>query len=186
MIGLGWAVANRVFRGLEWSYCRVLRLEPVGPLLYIGRRTYRGPQRELGGMQIRPGDPVGIMHFNNGALQEAQADRNEANGGFVFARLLVKAMRVLAERVERDPAYAGIRAFYGITWIPPHGQRLGFVIEPLPDSWRARWLRFYFRTLLFAFNPRASRQMGGALRPQRFWMPRDGLLTHFGGGRSPR
>lgn len=183
---LTWRTANVIFRSLEESYCRMLRLEPIGPLLYVKPQTYRGAAKDLGHWQVYPGDRIGAIHFNNRALQEARPLDRERHGAFVFTRLLVQAMRELAYRAGQDPELGRVVAFRGVTWIPPHGQRMGFRAEPLQDGWRARWLACYFRMLLFAFDPRAARMVGATLHPHEFWMSRQDLLTHFGDGRLPR
>jgi hypothetical protein len=181
-----WYPVNAFFRFMELAYRQLYRLRPIGPLLYIQPSTYRGPERELGNTLLRPGDPVGVIHFNNQALEQAQAASNGRHGGFVFARLLIQALQMLAERVQQDPELERVAGFHGITWIPPHGRKIGFFAEPLPDTWRTRWLALYFRMLLFAFNPKTSDAIGATLKPYEWWMSRDDLLQNFGGGKSPR
>jgi hypothetical protein len=183
-----WYPAHGLFRGLEALYQRAYKLQPVGPLLYVQEKPYRGPVRRLeGGGSLQPGDPIGIIHFNNTALQRAQRERGGPHGGFVFARLLVSALQSLAERVETDPALQRLPAFHGVTWIPPHGRRVGFEAQPLPDTWRNRLLALYFRMLLFAFNPQAARrERGRPLQAHEWWLSREQLQDKFGHGRRPR
>jgi hypothetical protein len=181
-----WYPANLLFRALEFGYRHALRLRPVGTLLFIQPTRYRGPARALGDTRLEPGDAIGVIHFNNQALERAQSVRNARHGGFVFARLLIEALQLLAERVREDPELAAVNGFHGITWIPPHGRKVGFVAEPLPDTWRTRWLSFYFRMLLFAFNPSTAATMGKQLRPYEWWLSRDDLLAYFGDGKAPR
>jgi hypothetical protein len=183
---LFWYPANLLFRALERIYQRMFRLRPVGSLLYIQPGRYRGPARELGRTRLEPGDPIGVIHFNNQVLQRAQAARNARHRGFIFARLLIEGLQTLAERVQHDPELRAVHGFHGITWIPPHGSRVGFVAEPLPDTWRTRWLSLYFRMLLFAFNPATAAAVGDQLRPYEWWLSRDDLLQNFGDGKAPR
>lgn len=182
-----WYPTNGIFRMLEAGYQRLYRLEPVGELLLLQRRTYQGPPRRLDDTtELLCGQPLAIIHFNNSALAEAQTASGGRHGGFVFARLLFEALHDLADRVERDPAFAQVTGFRGVTWIPPHGRRIGFEIQPLPQSWRTRMLAWHFRCLLYAFNPQASSRERGPLRPHEFWMSRQQLLNNFGSGRRPR
>jgi hypothetical protein len=183
---LVWYPANAFFRTLDVVYRQLFRLRPVGALLYIQPSTYRGPERQLGETLLRPGDPVGIIHFNNQALEQAQAARSSRHGGFVFARLLIQALQALADRVQHDPEMRKVAGFYGISWIPPHGGKVGFVAEPLPDNWRTRCRAAYFRMLLFAFSPTTAAAVGSSLRAHEWWMSRDQLLQNFGGGKAPR
>ncbi len=184
---LAWYLLNRLFRWIDLAYCRLHGLRPVGPLLYIQPQSYDGPPRRLqDATVIEPGDPVAVLHFNNSGLQQAQQARNSRHGGFVFARLLVSALQSLAEQVRKDPALQQLAGFHGVTWIPPHGARIGFEAQPLPDSWRTRLQGLYFRILLYAFSPATARRVGGRLQPHVFWLSRQQLLEHFADGKAPR
>ncbi|RFA28507.1 hypothetical protein CAI21_11570 [Alkalilimnicola ehrlichii] len=182
-----WRVLNAAFRGIERVYCRFHRLEPVGSLIFIQRQRYRGPAKELvGGVRLEPGVPVAELHFNNSALSREQAARGRSHGGFVFARLLVTALQTLADKVQHDPELQNVAGFHGVTWIPPHGRKVGFEAEPLPLTWRARLRGAYLRVLLYAFNPATARRVGKRLQPYEFWLSREQLLEHFADGRKPR
>lgn len=180
-----WYPVNRLLRVVESAYQRLKRLRPVGSLFYVQQTTYDGPVRELaGGVRLQSGQPLGILHFNNRGLQRAQSSRRHS--GFVFARLMLATLADLAEAVERDPELKHLVAFRGITWIPPHGRRVGFEAVPLPDTWRTRLLGWYFRLLLFAFNPASSRRFRQRLRPYEFWLSREHLLEQFSTDRNRR
>jgi hypothetical protein len=184
---LGWHALNRLFRLIDRVYCRVHRLQAVGPLLYIQPQTYRGPSRRLDDATvIAPGDRVAVLHFNNRNLQQAQQAAPRGQGGFVFARLLISALQTLAEQVREDPGLQPIAGFHGITWIPPHGRKIGFEARPLPPTWRTRVQAWYLGWLLYAFNPATARRLKGRLQPHAFWLSRQQLLTHFANGRRPR
>ncbi len=183
----GWYLLNRLFWVIERIYCRLHRLRPVGPWLYIQPQTYRGPPRRLeDATLIEPGDSVAVLHFNNSNLQQAQQAAGRGPGGFLFARLMIRALQSLAEQVQNDPALQSITGFHGITWIPPHGRKVGFEARPLPPTWRTRVRAWYFRVLLFAFSPATARRIQGRLQPHAFWLSRAQLLRHFANGRRPR
>lgn len=180
-----WYPVNRLLWMIESAYRRLKRLRPVGRLFYIQPTTYDGPARELAdGIRLQPGQPLGILHFNNRGLQRAQRSREP--GGFVFARLMLATLADLAKAAEYDPELKRLVAFRGITWIPPHGRRVGFEAVPLPDTWRNRLLGRYFRLLLFAFNPASSRRFRQRLRPYEFWLSREQLLAQFSTDRRRR
>lgn len=180
-----WYPVNRLLRMIEPLYHRLKRLRPVGALFYVQQATYEGPARELtGGVRLRSGQPLGILHFNNRGLQRAQ--RSGGSAGFVFARLMLATLADLADAVERDPELKRLVAFRGITWIPPHGRGVGFEAVPLPDTWRNRLLGWYFRLLLFAFNPASSRRFRRRLQPYEFWLSREHLLEQFSTDRNMR
>ncbi|MDT8408147.1 MAG: hypothetical protein RQ741_00980 [Wenzhouxiangellaceae bacterium] len=173
-----WFPTNALLQGIEYFYHKFKGLKPVGPLLYVQQTRYGGATHEFeDGLQLRPGDRVGVLHVNNRGL--ARAQRSGRSSSFIFARLMIEALGRLAEAVDEDPEMGRIAGFHGITWIPPHGRRVGFEAEPMPDSWRCRWLSLYFRILLFAFNPSASRRTPGRLQPCQFWLSRKQLLENF-------
>lgn len=162
----------------ELGYRRYFRLQAVGPVLYLGQGAHRGPCRALAdGTSLSPGDPLGILHFNNARI--ADLHRPHANPGFAFARLLWRSLRILAQQAQSDPVLRQVVAFRGVTWIPPHGQRVGFEVEPLPDGLRTRWLQWHFRLLLYVFAPEINPGTARRLRPYVFWLTRRQLIRHF-------
>lgn len=178
-----WYPLNGILRGFDRAYQRAKRLQPVGQLLYIRKSTYEGPSRVLGKEKLlRAGESVGVIHFNNRGLQDAQ--KKVHGGAFVFARLMLASLADLAEAAEHDPALKQLVAFRGTTWIPPHGKRVGFEVVPLPDTWLNRLRAQYFRLLLYAFNPASSRRFRQRLRAYEFWLAREDLLRQFGPGAS--
>jgi hypothetical protein len=162
----------------ELGYRRYFRLQAVGPMLYLGQTTHRGPARVLAdGTSLNPGDSLGILHFNNARI--ADLHRPHVNPGFVFTRLLRSSLAILAQRAQSDPVLRPVVAFRGVTWIPPHGQRIGFEVEPLPDGLRTRWLQWHFHLLLYVFAPEINPGTARRLRPYVFWLTRRQLIRHF-------
>ncbi len=177
-----WRLVNILFRGIERLYRGVRGVEPVGTFIWLGKSTWHGEPKRFGDSELRPGEPVGIIHFNNEALQQAQAERSRPHAGFVFARLLLPEMQALADQIRDNPKWRDVAGFYGVTWIPPHGRVVGFVAQPLASGWRTKWLTWYFRALLYAFNPDTARAVGRSLRPHEFWLSRNELLAKFPAG----
>jgi hypothetical protein len=184
-----WRPANLIMRGIDSVYQKVRGLQPVGPLLYVQKTRYKGPQRQLGdGTLLRPGQPVGLLHLNNRGLEQAQ--QGGGHHGFVFARLMLQALASLAQAVRQDSSLNAVTGFHGITWIPPHGRRVGFEARQLPMNWRTWLLGWYFRLILYAFNPSSLRQADRQAarqdpeKPRRlevyeFWLSREQLLEKF-------
>jgi hypothetical protein len=49
-------------------------LQPVGPVLFVGRARYHGLARHFAdGTQLRPGDVLGTLHFNNARIAALDA-----------------------------------------------------------------------------------------------------------------
>jgi hypothetical protein len=187
-------VARNAMEGVEEAYRRLHRLRRVGPVLLVGEGVHRGRPRRIDEHTVlRPGDPLGVLHFDNRALSRARRERGKGSGGlgggaFLFARLFLEALDALAEEARRDPRLADVPAYHGITWIPPRGEELGFVSEPLPDGWRTTLRRLHFRLLLRVFGPglKAVHRRAQRLHPHAYWLSRTSLLENFGRGRERR
>jgi hypothetical protein len=71
-----------------------------------------------------------------------------------------------------------IKVFQGVTWIPSHGEVVGFVSTPMPKSWRTRWLASHFRMLMWVFAPAARIRERNA-EPRLYWLTRDALARNI-------
>ena len=99
-----------------------------------------------------------------------------------FARLLRESLRHLADATRDDPTLRDVPVFHGVTWIREHGERVGFVSEPLPTGPRRRLLGAHFRILRWVFAPSLRTSVTGAPEPRLFWLTRSDLLENFGRG----
>jgi hypothetical protein len=64
----------------------------------------------------------------------------------------------------------------GITWFKPHGNKVGFESEPLPEG-RQKWLlKNHFRLLLYALFPHLAKRENARLEPHRFWLTKNRLI----------
>lgn len=164
----------------ERVYRRAFGLRAVGELIYLGRTRYRGAVRVLAdGTRIAPGDPLGVIHFDN--LRLAAIGRQPGNPRhreFVFLRLLRDSLTALAHKVRADSELGDLASFRGITWMPARGRHLGFETEPMPPGLRAHSLRLHFRLMLYAFYPETTGPPGN-LTPYVYWLTRGQLLQHF-------
>lgn len=180
---------HRPFRLFMTLYDRLWRachdLDAVDELICLSFETWQGPPRLLGGRTwLRAGDVVAHLHFNRDCLCDPRLSRQRKP--FAFARLLFCSLGHIAERIEAgDPELTRIRMFYGITWFRPHGQRLGFMVERLPDSFLTRLRILHFRLFLYAFFP-AQAERHSDLHPHAFWLSREDLLKNFGREAPPR
>ena len=127
-----------------WYYRRY-RLRTLGPVLYLGQARYRGPElRFEDGTLLRDNDPIGRLHFNNASIA-ALGEGSMQRVGFRFAKLMRESLRTLAEVAQSDPSLRDVRVFQGMTWLPAHGEVVGFVSTPMPKNWRTRLLARHFR-----------------------------------------
>jgi hypothetical protein len=167
---------------VDATYRRRHRLKPVGPMLFVARARYPGPaMRFADGTQIAPGDAYGALHFDNSRIA-ALGEGSRLRTGVRFGRLLRQSFRYLADATREDPALRDVPVFHGVTWIREHGERVGFVSEPLPPGARRRLLAAHFRLLRWVFAPSLRTGTVDAPEPRMFWLTRADLLQNFGRG----
>lgn len=171
--------AQRCLLGVDHLYQRWRRLQPVGEVLYVGRSRYRGPSLAFAdGSRLAPGDLVGTLHFNNARILRIQAD-SARRAALRFAPLMLESMRLLAQRTRHDPQFADLSGYHAVTWMPAHGQQLGFLSQPLPPGPLRQLLGGYFRLLVWAFAPAAQTRVEARPEPTTYWLSREQLLQHF-------
>lgn len=172
-------LAQRGLCRVDELYHRWHRLQPVGEILYVGRTRYRGPAMAFAdGTRLAPGDFVGTLHFNNARFSRLEADssRRTALG---FARLMLESLRILAQRGRRDPQFAEVTVYHGVTWLSSHGKQIGFLTQPFPDGPRNRLMAAYFRLLVWAFAPAQETRAAARPEPTIYWLTREQLLSRF-------
>ncbi len=156
------------------------RLQPVGEVLYVGRSRYSGPAIEFAdGTRLAPGDLVGTLHFNNARFPLIEADTSR-RAALRFVRLMLKSMHILADRARQDPLFSDLEVYHAVSWLPPHGQRIGFITEPFPNGPKKRLIAAYFRLLVWAFAPAEETRASARPDPTIYWLTRKELLRRFG------
>lgn len=167
-------------RRVDDLYRKRHRLQPVGEVLYVGRARHRGPAMEFAdGTRLAPGDLVGTLHFNNARFPRIKADTS-GGAALRFARLMLESMHILANRARRDPLFSDLAVYHAVSWLPPHGQRVGFITEAFPEGPRKRLLAAYFRLLVWAFAPAEQTRASARPDPTIYWLTRKHLLRRFG------
>ncbi|MGH8177436.1 MAG: YkoP family protein [Steroidobacter sp.] len=163
----------------RWYYRRH-RLRTLGPVLYLGHARYRGPELTFpDGTLLRDNDPIGRLHFNNASIA-ALGEGSMQRVGFRFAKLMRESLRHLAEAAQADPALRDVRVFQGVTWIPAHGEVVGFVSTPMPRNWKTRLLTRHFRMLMWVFAPAARIRSREHAEPRLYWLTRTALTENLG------
>lgn len=175
---------RRIVRSALHTVDRVYRLshglQPVGPILFVGRTRYAGPPKAFAdGTRLQPGDALGTLHFNNARIASLEADTPTAIA-FGFFRLLLESLRILAELAREGGPFADLAVFQGIGWLR-QGERVGFIGEPFPEGRRKRFLTVHIGLLVWAFAPSASTAIATRPQPRISWMTRATLLERFGG-----
>lgn len=175
------SVFYKLMSGYDKLWRVMHKVEKIDSLISITEEDYQGPEKEMNdGTWIYPGDRVAVLHFNREAFSSAaKTPREWARSAFRFRRMLEESFCHVAQRMEQEPRFQSIKAFYGISWFPPHGEKVGFMIEKMPDSKRNRMRIFYFKLLLKAFFPALAQRENQRLQSYMFWITQQQLRKHF-------
>jgi hypothetical protein len=174
-----WKAVNKAFLLYEACYRSLHRLQPVDEFLYLKKSRYSGEMRIFAdGTVLHDGNIIGIIHFNNSYLARVHADTagKGRQAAFVFGYAMLESMRKLAIRLQEDLALRELSVISGITWFKPHGSKVGFEIEALPDGRYKRLLKRHFRLLLYAMFPHLVKRESARLEPHRFWLTKNRLI----------
>lgn len=172
--------AQRALGAVDAWYYRRYKLKTLGPVLFVGRAHYRGPELQFeDGTLLRDNDVIGRLHFNNASIV-ALGEGSMHRVGFRFAKLMRESLRKLAEAAQSDPAFADVRVFQGMTWIPSHGEVVGFVSTPMPKTWRTKLLSAHFKMLMWVFAPAARIRDREQAEPRLYWLTRAALSRNLG------
>jgi hypothetical protein len=178
-------IARTGLRILDHVYRVRHGLERVGPVLLVGRDRYDGLPRQFpDGTELRAGDALGTLHFDNARIAAVEGEAPTAIG-VRFTRLLFESLRELAERAREDAAFGGLAVFRGIGW-HHQGSRLGFVSEPFPEGARKRYLAVHIGLLVWAFAPARGTAIAAQPEPRVIWMTRAALLKRFAAAKRPQ
>ncbi|HTF85906.1 YkoP family protein [Cellvibrio sp. ARAG 10.3] len=171
---------NRIMTWYDTLWRRLHRVEKIDELLSLSYEVYKGERKAMNDdTWLEPGDALAILHFNHECFNAGNNPREYARGALRFRRLLVKSLNHLASRINNEKKFKDIKALHGVTWIAPHGEKVGFMIERLPTTWGNRMRQFYFRLLLKAFFPTLAARENDRLQPHAFWLTRNNLLNYF-------
>lgn len=179
----GWAVLvyDRVYRVLHRLGTPA---SVVGLAAYLEvRRCYRMVQLS-GGMTVRRGDRIGVLHLNNDfvvALHQGGLPPPIAVG-LEFRRHLVTALYDLARLASPEGRLNDVTAFSVTTIFFHQGfRRLGFEAEACAPGW-PRVVAAYQRALLASLHPAGPARVRGSRyrRALRLWISRETLLARYG------
>jgi hypothetical protein len=172
--------ARRMLGWIDAWYYRRHRLRTLGPVLFLGKARYHGPALQFDdGTLLQDNDAIGRLHFNNASIA-ALGEGSMHRVGFRFAKLMRESLRQLDREARIDPALSDVRVFQGVTWIPAHGEVVGFVSTPLPKNWRSRLLAAHFRMLSWVFAPAKKIRGRGNTEPRLYWLTRAALARNVG------
>ena len=150
--------------------------KPVGPMMLVNAVVHDGPDKAFAdGTLVKQGDVIGAIHFDNRVTSRLASHSSRA-AAQRFVRLLLESLAALAQKAANDSAYARYPAYVGITWLPPHGVKMGFETEPMPEGGRRRYLTRFFRLLVWVVAPAQETRDSAKPEPIVFWMTKKRLL----------
>lgn len=173
-----------VYRFMCWydAYWRRRHgVEKFDELLSFSFEKYAGERRIMNdGSWIEPGDWLAILHFNRECFMNSSANpKDYIRNALRFRKLLLSSFRQLAQDINENEKFVMVKAFHGVSWIPAHGEKLGFLIERLPDSTLNHVRKFYFKILLKVFFPHIATAEKNPIQPHAYWLTRQNLLKNF-------
>jgi hypothetical protein len=131
----------------------VLDINPLerNSIICVEVRRHKGAPIKLeDGCEVKLGDPVIKLHFNDAWINEKQRS-SPGLGRKVFPRGFVsyskEGLQLLAAEVA-DGKYGGIVAIYGWTAFDTHAKRLGFQVIDLPNTLRIKLARLHVTALM--------------------------------------
>jgi len=155
-------------------------------IICVEVRRHKGCPIKLGdGCEVKHGDPVIKLHFNNAWITERRRS-SSGSGRRVFPRGFVSylkdGLQLLATEVANGK-YGGIVAVYGWTAFHAHAGRLGFQVIDLPNALRIKLARLHITALMQTHHipwlkrHTASREF---VKVKAVWLSRAELLKMYG------
>ena len=169
-------------------YTIALDVKPLerNSIICVDVRHHKGcPIRLEDGCEVKPGDPVIKLHFNNAWITERQRSSfGSGRGGFPrgFVSHSKDGLQILATEVAGGK-YGDIMAVYGWTAFYTHARRLGFQVIDLPDTLRIKLARLHITALMQTHRiPWLRRYTTSrkSVKVKAVWLSRAGLLRIHG------
>jgi hypothetical protein len=155
-------------------------------VICIEVRRHKGcPVKLEDGCEVRPGDPVIKLHFNDAWIVEGLRSssgsgmRGFPRGLFYYFR---DGLQLLATEIA-DGKYGGIVAVYGWTAFHTHARRLGFQVIELPNTLRLKLARLHIGALMQSHHvPWLKKHVTSrkAVKVKAVWLSRAELLRIHG------
>lgn len=155
-------------------------------IICVEVRRHKGcPTRLKDGCEIKPGDPVIKLHFNNAWINEkrkssAGSERRVFPRGFGY--YFKDGLHLLAAEIA-DGKYDSIVATYGWTGFHAQATRFGFQVIDLRDSLRIKLARLHITALMEAHRIpwfRKHARCRKSVKVKAIWLSRAELLRIYG------
>jgi hypothetical protein len=166
----------------------VLGIKPLerNSVICIEVKCHRGrPIKLEDGCEVRPGDPVIKLHFNDAWIAERLWSSSGSGtigfpGGFFYH--FKEGLQLLAAEVA-EGKYREVVAVYGWTAFHAHARRLGFQVIDLPNTLRIKLARLHIAALMQSHQaPRFKKHITSrkSVKVKAVWLSRAALLKMHG------
>jgi hypothetical protein len=163
----------------------IRRLERKSIICVEVRRHKGCPTKLRDGCEIKPGDPVIKLHFNNAWINEKRksstgSERRIFPRGFGY--YFKDGLHLLAGEIA-DGKYDSIVAIYGWTAFHAQAKRFGFQVIDLPGTLRTKLARLHITALMEAHRiPWFRRHTSSreSVKVKGIWLSRAELLRIYG------
>jgi YkoP domain len=181
------AVVRALLPIINRVHAKVLGIKPSAQsIICVEVRCHKGPPIKLqDGCEVKPGDLVIKLHFNNAWINEKRRSRAELSSRVFprgFGHYFRDGLQLLAKEVA-DGKYSSIVALYGWTAFHAHARRFGFQIMDLPGNLRIKLAELHIMALMQSHRIpwfRARTTSRKAVQVKAIWLSRDKLLRIHG------
>lgn len=154
------------------------------PFLHYRIRTYHGDTVEMdGGGELRSGDRVMELHFDNKKLFEiGSRSKSPVQLAIKMIRCMEKELPILAKEFTDHPELHNAKALYGVSMINRGPEQFGFTVTDLPKGLFASSSTLYLKFLLRVIHPDGGsrlKQSAENLIPKLILMPTEMLVRQY-------
>jgi hypothetical protein len=182
------AIVRALLPIINKVHTTALSVKPLGQnsIICVEVRRHKGYAIKLrDGCEVKPGDRVIKLHFNNSWINEKRRSSSES-GRRVFPRGSVhffrEGLQLLATEVA-EGKYGSIVAVYGWTAFHAHARRLSFQVIDLPDTLRIKLARLHITALMQSHSVpwlRRYTTSRKSVKVKAVWLSRAELLRIHG------
>jgi len=163
----------------------IKRLERKGIICVEVRRHKGRPVKLEDGCEVRPGDPVIKLHFDNAWINEKRTSTAESEKRVFprgFGNYFKEGLQLLAAEMAHGK-YDGIVAVYGWTAFHAQARRFGFQVIDLPNTLRIKVARLHVTALMQSHSIPWLKRYSASRRSvevKAVWLSRAELLRIHG------